>query len=114
MLPIWLSSFIFFVFSLLYSMAMISTSFMGFLWGFVMFLHLQHVLCQLFCVCSLLSTYFRITVPLASGVCPLVGEVAPGAYAGFLVGRTDACPLVDGAGSCSSNGRGCVKWCVLT
>ena len=51
---------------------------------------------------------------LASGVCPLVGEVAPGAYTGFLVGGTDACPLVDGAGSCPSNGRGCVKWCVLT
>ena len=77
-----------------------------------MFLHLQHVLRQPFCLWS--PFYIsRITVPLASGVCPPSGEVGPGAFAGFPVGGADACLLVDGAGSCPSNGQGCVKWCVL-
>ena len=30
----------------------------------------------------------------------MVGEVGPGAGAGFLMGGTGAGPLVDGAGSC--------------
>ena len=53
-----------------------------------------------------------IVVLLASGVCPLVGEVGPGACAGFLVGGTGACLLVGGAGSCPSGGQGRVKGCV--
>ena len=51
-------------------------------------------------------------VPLASGVCLLVGEIGPGSCAGFLVDRTGACPLVCRAGSCPSGGQGCVKGCV--
>ena len=39
-------------------------------------------------------------------VCPLVGGVDPGTCAGFLVGRTYACPLKDGAGSCPPGGYG--------
>ena len=71
--------------------------------------------CLTFCVHGLLSTVCRIIVPLASGVCPLVGEVGPGACAGFLLGETGACPLVGGAGSCPSDGQGHVhvKGCVL-
>ena len=51
------------------------------------------------CVCGLLSTGCRIVVPLASGVCPLVGEVGLEAYViiplirgltGIVVTRT--CP----------------------
>ena len=68
--------------------------------------------CVTFSVCGLLSSGCRIIV-LASGVCPLVGEVGPGACAGLLVGGTGACPLVVGAWSCSSDGQGLVKWCVL-
>ena len=44
-----------------------------------------------------------------AGVCSLVGEVGPGACAGFLVGWTGACPLVGGAGSCPSGEQGHVK-----
>ena len=54
-----------------------------------------------YCVCGLLSTGCRIIVPLASGVCPLVGEVGPGPSAGFLVGWAGACPLLGGAGAMS-------------
>ena len=46
--------------------------------------------CLTYCVYGLLSTGCRIVVPLASGVCPLVGEVRPGACAGFLVEGTGA------------------------
>ena len=42
-------------------------------------------------------------------VCHLVGEVGPRAYAGFLVGGTDACPLMGGAGTCPSGEQGRVK-----
>ena len=49
----------------------------------------------------------------ASCVCPLLGEVVPGVCAGFLLRGTDACPLVGGAGSSSSDGHSCVKGCVL-
>ena len=70
--------------------------------------------CLTFYVCGPLSTGWRIVVPLASGSCTLVGEVAPGACVGFLVGGNGACPLVGGAGSCPSGGqshvRGCVYW----
>ena len=71
--------------------------------------------------CGLLFAGCRVVVPLASGFCPLVGEVCPGAYAGFLVGGTGAYPpvggtgaypLVGGAGSCPSGGQCCVKGCV--
>ena len=40
-------------------------------------------------------------------------EVGPGAYAGYLVGGTGACPPVSGAGPCPSDGQGCDKECVL-
>ena len=33
---------------------------------------------------------YRFVVPLASAVCPLVGQVVPGVCAGFLVGGTGA------------------------
>ena len=61
---------------------------------------------------------FVVSIPqavvcLASAVCSLVGEVAPGACVGFLVGETDACPLVGGAGSClSSEQRLCQGVCL--
>ena len=38
----------------------------------------------------------RSVISFASGVCPLVDEVVPGACAGFLLGGTDACPLCMG------------------
>ena len=38
----------------------------------------------------------RSAISFASGVCPLVDEVVPGACAGFLLGGTDACPLCMG------------------
>ena len=60
--------------------------------------------CLTFFVCGLLSAVYRIIVPLASGVCPMVGEAGPGACAGFLVGGPGACTLVGGAGSCPSGG----------
>ena len=50
---------------------------------------------------------------LASGVCPLVGEVGPWACAGFLVGGTGACALVGGTESCPSDGQGSFRWCAL-
>ena len=50
--------------------------------------------CLTFCVCDLLSAGCRIIVPLASGVCSLLGKVYPGACVGFLMGGTGACPLV--------------------
>ena len=37
--------------------------------------------CLNYCVCGLLFTGCRIVVPLASGVCPPVGEVGPKACA---------------------------------
>ena len=38
-----------------------------------------------------------------------MGKVGPGGCAGFLLGGTGACPLVDGAGSCASGGQGHVR-----
>ena len=38
---------------------------------------------------------------------PPVGELGSVASVGFLVERTGACVLVDGAGSCLSGGQGC-------
>ena len=70
-------------------------------------------LCLNFCVCGLLSTGCSTVVPLASSVCPLVGVVGPGACAGFLLGRTGACPLGSGAGSFSSGGQCHVNGLVL-
>ena len=49
--------------------------------------------------------FWRVLIPLASGVCPLMDEFGPGAWAGLLVGGTGACPLVGGVGSCPSVGR---------
>ena len=66
-----------------------------------------------FDVCGLLSIGCSILVPIAFGVCPLMVEVGQGTYAGLLVGGTDVCPLVGGAGSCPSDVQGCVKQCVL-
>ena len=63
-------------------------------------------LCLTFCVCGLHSSGCRAVVLLASGVCPLVGEIGLGACAGFLVGRPGAYSLVGGAGSCHSGDRG--------
>ena len=34
-------------------------------------------------------------------------------YVGFLVEGTDACVLMDEAGSCLSGGQDHVRWCVL-
>ena len=65
-----------------------------------------------FCIFGFLSAGCRILIPLVSGVCPLVGEDDPGAWAGFLVEETGACPLVGRAGSCPSDGQGHVKGCV--
>ena len=41
-----------------------------------------------------------------------MGEVGPGACAGFLVGGTCACTLAGGAESCPSHGQGHIKGCV--
>lgn len=51
-------------------------------------------------------------LPLASDVCPIVGEVGPGPCAASLVGETGTCPVVDGDGSCPSGGKATFKWCV--
>ena len=68
--------------------------------------------CLTFCVCGLHFSGCRIIAPLAASVCSLVGEAGPGACAGFLVGGTGVCPLVDGAGPCPSGGQGYIKGCV--
>lgn len=49
--------------------------------------------CFTFCVCGLFSTDRIIAIPLASLVCPLVGEFGTGTCTGFLVGGTVACFL---------------------
>ena len=41
-----------------------------------------------------------------------MGEVGPGACAGFLVGKTGVCPLVGTAESCPSDGQDHVKDCL--
>ena len=67
--------------------------------------------CLTFCICGLHTTGCKIVFPLAFVAC-LMGEVGPGACAGFLVGETSACPLVGGAGSYPSSEQGHVKECV--
>ena len=69
--------------------------------------------CLTYSVCGLLSTGCRVVVPLASGVCPLVGEVGQGACVGFLVGGTGAYVLVGRAGSSPSGGQCHIRGCVL-
>lgn len=64
-----------------------------------------------FCVCDLHSTDCRHVAPLASGVCPLVSEDDGGPFSGSLVGGSGLCPLVDGAGFCSSGGQDHDKVC---
>ena len=85
-----------------------------------MLLHLHTFLCFLilyFCVCGLLSADCRITIPLASGVWPLVDE---GLVLGLVLGwgrcpggRDWHLPPVSGARSCSSVGEGGVRGCDL-
>ena len=41
--------------------------------------------CQTYCACGLLSTGSRTVIPIASGVCPLVGDTGLEACVGFLV-----------------------------
>ena len=66
-----------------------------------------------FCVFSFHSAGCRLIVLLDSGVFPTVGEVDPVVCAGFLVGGAGACPLVDGAESCPSGGKGpCQVMCL--
>ena len=71
-------------------------------------IHLYHLILSDF-LC-LWFPFHRVIIPVASDICCLVVEVGPGACAGFLLGRTSACPLVGGAGSSPSDGH--VKWCV--
>lgn len=81
---------------------------------FILFLCLKHNSLSLsFCLTAYdLSTGYRVLDPCASGVCPLVGKVGPGAGACFLIGGTDAFPLMDGAVSCPYGDQILVKGCV--
>ena len=78
-----------------------------------MFLHLEHISLPshfvYLSVCGLRSSGWKTVILPGSGVCPMLGEVDPGACAGFLVGGTSACPLVGGAGSCPSGRQGHVE-----
>ena len=69
----------------------------------------------IFCVCGLLSAGYRVVVPLASVVCPLLHGVGSEACVGCLVQnqRTGSCTLVGGAESFPSDGQVLVMWCVL-
>ena len=67
----------------------------------------------LFNLLGMRSAGCSFIVLLASVVCPLVGEVGPGACVSFLVGGTGACTLVGGAESFSSDEQGHIRWCVL-
>ena len=60
--------------------------------------------CLTYCVCGLLFAGCSVIVSLACGVCPLVGDVGPGACVAFLVGETGACALVDRTESCPCDG----------
>ena len=62
--------------------------------------------CVTFCVCGLCSIVCRVVVPVASDVCPFLGEVGPGACTRLLMGGTGACSLVGGAVSCLSGEQG--------
>lgn len=50
-------------------------------------------------VCGLCSSVPQTAVLLVSGACLLVGELCPGACAGFLARGAGVCPLVDRADS---------------
>ena len=63
-------------------------------------------------MCFLHSTSCRDIAPLASDVCPKLGEVGPVACTGFLVGGTGTCALVGGAGSFLSGGQDLEKGCI--
>ena len=65
--------------------------------------------CLTDCISSFLSADCSVIVPLASGVCPLMGETGPLTSSGFLVGGNGACPLVCGAESFSSDGLGFIS-----
>ena len=65
--------------------------------------------CLIFCVCGLLSAGWRLIVPPASDICPLVGEIGSEACTRLLVGGTGTCPLEGGSGSCPSGVQRCVK-----
>ena len=62
--------------------------------------------CLTFCVCGLCSIVCGVVVPVASDVCPFLGEVGPGACTRLLMGGIGACLLVGGAVSCLSGGQG--------
>lgn len=68
--------------------------------------------CLTGCISSFLSADYSVIV-LASGVCPLMGEIGPLASVGFLVGGKVAYPLVCRAESFSSNGLGFIRFCVF-
>ena len=71
-----------------------------FLWDkFLCHLILSNFLC-------LWSLGCRIIILINSGVCSLVGEIVPGACAGFLVGKTGVFSLVGGARSYPSVEQG--------
>ena len=65
--------------------------------------------CLIFCVCGLLSAGWRLIVPPASDICPLVGEIGSEASTRLLVGGTGTGPLEGGSGSCPSGVQRCVK-----
>lgn len=67
--------------------------------------------CLTGCISSFLSADYSVIVLLASGVCPLMGEIGPLASVGFLVGGKVAYPLVCRAESFSSNGLGFIRFC---
>lgn len=67
--------------------------------------------CLSFYFCDLLSAGFRVLVPLASVVCPLLSNVCSGLCEG-LFGGTGVFPQVDGTKSCPSGGQCLVKQCV--
>lgn len=54
-----------------------------------------------------------MVAPSASAGCPLMSEAGPGAYAGLLVGGTEACVLVGRAELFPPDGQGHVRRCVL-
>ena len=52
----------------------------------------------------------RVVASLTSDICPPVAQFGKGGLAvGFLMGEADACPLVGGAESYPSGGRGLVS-----
>lgn len=55
----------------------------------------------------------KFVVHLASFVCSLVNGFCPRAFVGFLVGRTGAYTLTNGAESFPSDREGCTRWCIL-